>query len=280
MIGRWNPLITGRLRLAFAGVSILLIGAATGCSGSSAPPGPGANSPAGGQPATAQSGAAPAWGAAAHLDHSQGGEDPTSVSCPSASFCVAVLGSGYAAMYDGTTWSPPTKLSSSSSAGEPDSVSCPTVSFCMAVDTRDSSAFLFNGSTWSSAPVINDPVPSTQTGMASVSCSSPSFCAAVDNGSNAFTFNGTSWSPAAVIDPGNVLSTVSCPSARFCAAVDGNDGNVVTFDGTSWAAPVNIDAEAAHSDRTPVLIFLMSVSCLSAVFCVAGDSIGDAFVRS
>jgi len=326
VIGRWRPLITGRLPLAFACVSILLIGAATGCSGSPAPPGPGASSPAGGQPATARAGAAPAWGAAAHLSHSQAGEDPTSVSCPSARFCVAVLESGYAAVYDGTRWSQPTGLSSS--AGEPGSVSCPTVSFCMAVDARDSSAFLFNGSTWSSAPRINDPVSDTQMGMASVSCSSPSFCAAVDNGSNAFTFNGTSWSPATAIDPGNELSTVSCPSASFCAAVgygpnvltfngsawsapvnadpngltmgeggifwpvvscpasdfcaavDGAGGNVVTFDGSTWTAPVTVDSKAAKSVSGPVLMFLMSVSCRSATFCVAGDSTGDVFVRS
>jgi hypothetical protein len=356
-----------KLRLAFACVSILLIGAATGCSGSSsAPPEPGAKSPAGGQPATSRSSAAPAWGAATHLDHSQGGEDPTSVSCPSASFCMAVLGSGHAAMYDGTTWSQPTGLSSS--FGQPDSVSCPTVAFCMAVDADDSSTFLFNGSAWSPAPSIHDPDPNTRIGMASVSCSSPSFCAAVDNGSNAFTFNGTSWSPATAIDPGHELSTVSCPSAsfcaavdygpnvvtfngtswskpsaidpgsylqavscasasfcvaidrkgnaftfngstwsapvnadpnglsmgeggvswpvvscpasNFCAAVDGGGGNVVTFDGSTWSAPVAIDPEAANSVSGPVLIFLMSVSCHSAMFCVAGDSIGDAFVRS
>jgi hypothetical protein len=361
-----RPHITGRLRLAFACVSILLIGAATGCSGSSAPPEPGVNSPASGQPATSQSGAGPAWGAATHLDHSQGGEDPASVSCPSARFCMAVLVSGYAARYDGTTWTQPTRLSSS--AGEPDSVSCPTVSFCMAVDALDSSTFLFNGSTWSSAPSISDPVPSTQRGMASVSCSSPSFCAAVDNGSNAFTFNGTSWSPATAIDPGHELSTVSCPStsfcaavdygpnvitfngtswskpsaidpgsylqavscasasfcvaidrkgnaftfngstwsapvnadpngltmgeggiswpvvscptSNFCAAVDGAGGNVVTFDGHSWTTPVTVDSEAANSVSGPVLEFLMSVSCPSAMFCVAGDSIGHAFVRS
>ena len=70
-----EAVITGRLRLAFACVSILLIGAATGCSGSPAPAGPGASSPAGGQPASAQSSAAPAWGAATHLDRSQGGEE-------------------------------------------------------------------------------------------------------------------------------------------------------------------------------------------------------------
>jgi hypothetical protein len=362
-----RPHITGRLGLAFACVSILLMGAATGCSGgSSSAPESGVGSTQGGQPVTSQSRAAPVRGAATNLDYGQGVEDPTAVSCPSTSFCMAVLESGYAATYDGTAWSRPTRLSSP--MGEPDSVSCPTASFCMAVDARDSSAFLFNGSTWSSAPRINDPASSTATGMASVSCSSPSFCAAIDNGSNAFTFNGTSWSPAAVIDPDNELSTVSCPSARFCAAVDygpnviafngaswskpsaidpsgylqavscasanfcvaidrkgnaltfngstwsapvnadpnglsmgeggiswpvvscpasnfcaavdGAGGNVVTFDGSSWTAPVNIDSKAAHSVSGPVLIFLMSVSCRSAAFCVAGDTIGDAFVRS
>lgn len=278
---------------------------------------------------------------------------------------MAVLGSGHAASYDGTTWSQPTGLPSA--AREPDSVSCPTVSFCTAVAALAVSTLVFNGSTWSSGPSIHDPVPSTSTqvGMASVSCSSPGFCAAVDNGANAFTFNGKSWSPATAIDPGNQLSTVSCPSASFCAAVDygqnavtfdgtswskpsaidpggylqavscatasfcvaidrkgnaftfngstwsapvnadpnglsmgeggiswpvvscpasdfcaavdGAGGNVVTFDGNGWTAPVNIDPKAAHSVSGPVLIFLMAVSCRSAVFCVAGDSTGNAF---
>ena len=353
-------------RRVFAWVSVLLIGAATGCGGSPAAPVPGAGSSAGGQPATSRSGGAAAWEAATHLDSGLGGEDPTSVSCPSASFCMAVLGSGFAARYDGTAWSKPTGLPSR--AGEPDSVSCPTARFCLAVDAQDSAAFVFNGSRWSSAPSVNDPVPGTRTGMASVSCPSPGFCAAVDNGANAFTFNGTSWSPATAIDPGHELSTVSCPSARFCAAVDygpdvvtfqgtswsrpsaidpgsylqavscasarfcvaidrkgnaftfngstwsgpvpadpdgltmgeggiswpvvscpasdfcaavdGAGGNVVTFDGSTWTAPVTIDPQAAHSVTGPVLIFLMSVSCPSATFCVAGDSVGDAFVRS
>jgi hypothetical protein len=332
---------TGRIRLALGCVSVLLLGAAAGCGGSS-----------------------PAWGAAAHLDRSNASEDTTSVSCPSAGFCMAVLGSGYAAMYNGSTWSQPAALSAP--GGQPDSVSCPSARFCMAVDAQDPSVFVFNGSTWSPAPGIKDPAPNTRVGMASVSCSSPSFCAAVDNGSNAFTFNGTSWSRAVAIDPGNQLSTVSCPSASFCAAVDygpnvvtfngvswskpsaidqgsylqavscasasfcvaidrrgkaftfngstwsapatalpngltmgeggiswpvvscpasdfcaavdGADGNVVTFDGRTWGAAVNIDSKAANSVSGPVLIFLMSVSCISAKFCVAGDSIGNAFV--
>ena len=261
-----RPRIRVLLRLTVACVSVLLIGAATGCSGSSpGRPGPRAGSSASGQPATARSSAVPAWGAATHLDDGQGGEDPASVSCPSARFCMAVLGSGYAAMYDGTRWSKPALLSSSATGGEPDSVSCPTVKFCLAVDARDSSAFLFNGSTWRSAPGINDPAPDTQTGMASVSCPSAAFCAAVDNGSNAFTFNGTSWSPATAVDPGNELSTVSCPSASFCAAVDYGP-NVVTFNGTSWSKPSAIDPGS----------YLQAVSCASASFCVAIDRKGNA----
>ena len=73
---------------------------------------------------------------------------------------------------------------------------------------------------------------------------------------------------------------VSCPASNFCAAVDGGDGNVITFNGSTWSAPVNIDSQAAKSVSGPVLIFLMSVSCPAAMFCVAGDSIGNAFVRA
>jgi hypothetical protein len=176
---------------------------------------------------------------------------------------MAVLGSGYAATYNGTTWSKPAQLSATAAAGQPDSVSCPSPTFCLAVDMQDSSAFLFNGSAWRPAPAINDPA---RRGMASVSCSSPSFCAAVGNGSSAFTFNGTVWSPAATVDPGQQLSTVSCPSASFCAAVDYGP-NVVTFDGTAWSKPTAIDPGR----------YLQAVSCASASFCVAVDRRGKAF---
>jgi hypothetical protein len=55
---------------------------------------------------------------------------------------------------------------------------------------------------------------------------------------------------------------------------------VVTFNGSTWSPAVTIDSKAARSVSGPVLIFLMSVSCHSARFCVAGDSTGDTFVRS
>jgi hypothetical protein len=110
----------------------------------------------------------------------------------------------------------------------------------------------------------------------------------MDRKGNALTFNGGAWSAPVNADP-NGLSmgeggiswpVVSCPASNFCAAVDGADGNVVTFNGSTWSAPVTIDSQAARSVNEPVLIFLMSVSCHSATFCVAGDTTGDAFVRS
>ena len=94
-------------------------------------------------------------------------------------------------------------------------------------------------------------------------------------------YDGTTWSqPAGLPTSAGEPDSVSCPTSSFCAAVDGGGGNVVTFDGSRWTAPVNIDSKAAKSLNGPVLIFLMSVSCPSALFCVAGDTIGDAFVRS
>jgi hypothetical protein len=56
----------------------------------------------------------------------------------------------------------------------------------------------------------------------SVSCTSPTFCAAVDYNGNVFTFNGKTWSTPVSIDPEPVLGvdSVSYTSSSFCAAVD------------------------------------------------------------
>jgi len=141
----------------------------------------------------------------------------------------------------------------------------------------------FDGTSWTKPSAI-DPGSYLQ----AVSCASASFCVAIDRMGNAFTFNGGTWSAPVNADPngltmgegGTSWPVVSCPISNFCAAVDGASGNVVTFDGSTWTAPVNIDSKAAKSVSGSVLIFLMSVSCSPAAFCVAGDSTGEAFVRS
>jgi hypothetical protein len=161
-------------------------------------------------------------------------------------------------------------------------VSCPSASFCAAVDYGPN-VVTFNGASWSKPSAID---PGTY--LQAVSCASATFCVAIDRKGNALTFNGSAWSAPVNADP-NGLSmgeggiswpVVSCPASDFCAAVDGAGGNVVTFNGSTWSAPVKVDSEAANSASEPVLKFLMSVSCPSAVFCAAGDSTGNAFARS
>jgi hypothetical protein len=119
-------------------------------------------------------------------------------------------------------------------------------------------AVTYNGSTWS-APVRID----ASGGLASVSCPSTSFCAAVDWFGDILTYDGTSWGLPQTVEAG--LESVSCPSASFCVAVD-KEGNALTYNGSTWSAPVSIDGTNS----------LTSVSCPSASFCVAVDEYGNA----
>ncbi|NNN21768.1 MAG: hypothetical protein HKL80_07200 [Acidimicrobiales bacterium] len=54
-----------------------------------------------------------------------------SVSCPTASFCMAVDSNGRVLHFNGTTWTPPVSIDGINYVS---SVSCQTVSFCIAVD--------------------------------------------------------------------------------------------------------------------------------------------------
>ncbi len=181
------------------------------------------------------------------------------MSCPSASFCVAVGPTGTALTYNGSSWSAPIDIDGTDALT---SVSCPSTSFCAAVDSSGR-ALTYNGASWS-APAHVDAFPV----LTSVSCPSASFCAAVDNNGNALTYNGSSWSAPAHVDafPYPLLRSVSCSSASFCAAVD-LEGHALTYNGASWSAPANIDGKYDGLD---------SVTCSSASFCAAVDSNGRA----
>ena len=52
--------------------------------------------------------------------------------------------------------------------------------------------------------------------LISISCSSASFCAAIDKSGNAVTYNGSSWTAPTKIDNPEWLVSVSCASATFC----------------------------------------------------------------
>lgn len=182
----------------------------------------------------------------------------TSVSCPTATFCVAVDSDGNALTYNGTAWSVPLRVDAD---GSPlNSVSCSSSSFCAAVD-NNGRAYMFNGTSWSS-PGIIDP----HGYMRSVSCASASFCVAADTYGYVLTWSGTTWSDPVLIDSYDAGGTryVSCPSTSFCALV--NSGNAFTFNGSTWSGPTAIDEHG----------FLDAISCSSSTFCAAEDLYGDA----
>ena len=208
------------------------------------------------------------WSGPAGID---GANSLVSVSCPSASFCVAVDNAGNALTYSGSSWSAPTDIDGATPLV---SVSCASASFCAAVDGAND-ALTYNGITWS-APTNIDGATNKLT---SVSCASASFCAAVTTGgsgtdASALTYNGSSWSLPDYTDFNlkvDAFGSVSCPSASFCVAVgtdySGSFGLAAwIYNGSSWSAMTVNDpgTDSAY------------VSCPSASFCAAVDSAGNA----
>jgi Glycosyl hydrolases family 18 len=228
-----------------------------------------------------------------------------SVSCASASFCMAVDQYGNDALtYNGAVWSAPVPVGPASLRDELNAVSCSSPTWCVVVDTLGN-AYSWNGSRWSSWRVAgigltsvscvssswcmavdgwgdahgwdgsswsSVPVDSSGSSLQSVSCASASqssavLCAAGDWAGNVYLYNGGRWSSARPVDPaGGGLSSMSCPSASFCVGTDWN-GGAVTWNGTSWKLNTTFDSDGAGG--------LMSVSCTSATSCVAVDGSGD-----
>jgi Bacterial Ig-like domain (group 3) len=191
------------------------------------------------------------WSPPSHIDTIS---DLASVSCPSASFCMAIDVAGNTFAWNGTSWSAGMTLAYASRFAF---VSCASASFCMALgDTSDSAYYMWNGASWASGSMpLQD--------VSEVSCPSASFCIAVA-GVDSLIWNGSSWSSGAVID--NAVTSVSCASASFCMAVD-FEGDSVTWNGTSWSSPAADPAGSSDGGIGPW------VSCSEASFCMA---VGDA----
>jgi hypothetical protein len=233
-----------------------------------------------------------------------------SVSCPSASFCMAVDQYGNDALTyngptsNGTVWSAPVPVGPAAMRDELTSVSCASSAWCVAVDTLGN-AYAWNGSHWSSWRVAG-------IGLTSVSCASASFCVAVDGSGLAHVWDGSSWSSVRVDSSGSSLQSVSCApasqsSAVLCAAGDWA-GNVFVFNGSRWSSARLVDPAGGgvSSLSCPTVSFcagtdwngglvtwngakwtlktsfdsdaaggLMSISCTSSVSCVAVDGSGD-----
>ncbi len=203
-------------------------------------------------------GAGPGYGP----DHQSG--NFRSVSCPSATFCMAVDESGNNALrWNGSSWSRPATIDPGGFKVELTSVSCPSDHFCVAVDTLGR-ALIWNGRWWSGPRAI-DPHGA---GMESVSCPTATFCVAVDGNGNALTWNGSSWSrPVRIDGTGTNIQSVSCASATFCAAGDWG-GDVLTFNGKTWSRPQLVDpTNTAETTGGGI----GSMACPTSTFCVGLD---------
>ena len=240
------------------------------------------------------------WSAPQRMDS---GNTPTSVSCPSATYCDEVDVAGNISSFNGSNW---TVVRTSGDLLN--AVSCASVVYCAAVgyDGAGGNLFTYHGATWSSPQSLDvgyklhsiscptssfcevgaavnvftvdgtsesgpDPIDQSNNqtnesgyGLPSMSCTSSSFCATVDGSGNAFVMEGTTWSAPEDIDGTNQLDAVSCASSTFCIAVDVL-GNAFTFNGSTWSSGNAVDPGTS----------LNSVSCSSITFCIAVDGKGD-----
>ena len=189
--------------------------------------------------------------------------DPTSVSCPTASFCAAIDRFGNEMTYNGVSWNAPSLVDPDAGGIGSPMISCVSAAFCAVVDTFGN-ALIFNGKAWSAPDFID-----TDYALDSVSCASVSFCIAVDLYGSAFEYDGGTWTELAKpVDLGHEVTSVSCPSAKFCVAVD-NSGFDVVYNGTSWSSAVQTNVSGAE---------LASVSCFSSTFCAAVSARGNAVI--
>jgi hypothetical protein len=237
-----------------------------------------------------------AWSIAPSPNNTSG--DPnylSSVSCPTAAFCVA--GGSQAQVWNGSTWSIVYSLGRYSASAGLSGVSCPSASSCLAAGwLRDSSktqhtvAYVWDGTAWAAAPAPQHQVfDDTLNG---VTCVSSSSCTAVGShisgpfGSEltqtlAESWNGSAW--AVVPSPSHFqngaenysnLAAVSCLSASSCTGVgnweadaadnDAEQSLIESWNGTAWSLVPSPD-RGTFTDGNE----LTGVSCVSASFCTA-----------
>lgn len=226
------------------------------------------------------------------------GGNLTSVSCPSASFCIAVGvpddDSSLVLMWNGSTWQ-----KQSLPAGQdliPQAVSCVSADFCVAAG---SDSAVTNGSplilTWNGTAWAVHPSPTLKGGgFSAVSCTSATACLAVGDiepvsGNDqplVERWNGLHWFPIYVPVPEGVntgLDAVSCSSARACTAAGGYyspNTQIYTPLLERWNGVRLIRQQSAQPAARRDPSNISGVSCPTATGCIAvGDVLDTPIVQ-
>jgi frataxin-like iron-binding protein CyaY len=158
--------------------------------------------------------------------------------------------------------------------------------------------FTYSGGTWSSGNQI-DPTTNEQSDQAGgqridlisdrqhkagnllagqayatdldVSCTSSSFCMAVDSKGYGFAYSDGTWTSGHRVEADGLrFRSISCPTYGFCVAVS-SSGYEFTYSGGTWSSGRRID---------PNSIGLESVSCATTTFCVTVGFDGYEFTYS
>jgi hypothetical protein len=201
---------------------------------------------------SATGGGAEVWNGTAWALQTVPGGSLTSVSCTSATFCMAAGADGHVDTWNGTSWSAQPTAAGFTSLS---SVSCVSQTFCEAAGAGPSGdgAEGWNGTSWSPQAV---PAPSDGNSpvLSAVSCTAATACEAAGNYTSNTTFlpvplaevwDGTAWTAQSVPVPRaafiSLLAGVWCTSANSCTAVGQNQpgiGPTVTvaavWNGTAW----------------------------------------------
>ena len=196
-----------------------------------------------------------------------------SISCPSASLCVA--GDNASDLLISTdpsggraAWTvDPLPVPEPTTIG---GVSCPTVSFCLAVDSSGRVIWSTNPAGGPSAWRVSEanvPNPITR-----VSCASPTLCVAIGGESVYATTDpaGTApWHVAAITPVPDILTGVACPSTTLCVVAT-STGEVLTSQDAgdpspTWTSPAALPGSTPRN-------YVTDLSCPNAGFCAAADS--------
>ncbi|MFZ0249650.1 MAG: hypothetical protein WAL61_06870 [Acidimicrobiales bacterium] len=217
-----------------------------------------------------------------------------SVSCTTATFCMATGQTGAAngaliEKWDGTSWSVvsnPPIVGSLNLKG----VSCVGTTFCAAVGGIGGGVVIeqWNGTAWSQATAPTLPPATSDSVLNGVTCLTSTNCTAVgDSVSIAGTvplveqWNGSTWSTVTSPAPSGATSStfdgVSCGGPQFCAATGSTQtGGLTTtlveqWNGSTWSIVTSPNGSTASGASNT----LAGVSCVGASFCQAVGNFSD-----
>jgi hypothetical protein len=168
--------------------------------------------------------------------------------------------------FNGKGWSKP--ITPKAKGKKINGVSCTSKAFCVGLfdsstaRKRETSYAVDKDGRWSV------PKPFYNNFADLIDCVSTSFCEASDaNAIHLLTFNGKSWKTVTDSQFTGFPAALSCPTSSFCVLGQGvpyaSTGSVLVYNGTKWTGP------DLAGDKPSGLV---SVSCASASFCVAGSS--------